>query len=69
MNFTTLVLLVSLSMVFVGIALVGIFWAIKSGQYDDMEGPAQQILMDDDDPLDPFYDLNKKQNRHRIDPN
>jgi cbb3-type cytochrome oxidase maturation protein len=23
-------------------------WAIRSGQFDDMEGPAYQILMDDD---------------------
>jgi len=32
---------------------LGIFWAIKNGQFDDMEGPAQRILMDDDDPLLP----------------
>jgi nitrogen fixation-related uncharacterized protein len=24
-------------------------WAIRSGQFDDMEGPAHSILMDDDD--------------------
>lgn len=34
-----------------GAAMVGVlFWAIKSGQYEDMEGPAHKILMDDDDP-------------------
>ena len=26
---------------------------VKSGQYDDMEGPAHRILMDDDDPRIP----------------
>jgi cbb3-type cytochrome oxidase maturation protein len=26
-------------------------WAIRSGQYDDMEGPAHRILMDDDEPV------------------
>ena len=26
---------------------------VKSGQYDDMEGPAYRILMDDDDPRIP----------------
>ncbi|MDQ6964684.1 MAG: cbb3-type cytochrome oxidase assembly protein CcoS [Mariprofundales bacterium] len=24
------------------------FWAVNSGQYDDMEGPAHRILDDDD---------------------
>ena len=26
---------------------------VKSGQYDDMEGPAHRILMDEDDPRIP----------------
>ncbi len=37
------------------LALVSVavfFWAARSGQYDDMEGPAHRIL-DDDDPLLP----------------
>ncbi len=25
-------------------------WAVKSGQFDDLEGPAYAILMDDDEP-------------------
>ncbi len=37
------------SMIFIGIVLVVIlFWAIKSGQFDDFEGDAHRILMDDD---------------------
>jgi cbb3-type cytochrome oxidase maturation protein len=39
-------------LVFLALA-VGIWWAVKSGQFDDLEGPAQRILMDDDDPLLP----------------
>jgi cbb3-type cytochrome oxidase maturation protein len=35
------------------LAGIGIFWAIRSGQFEDLEGPAQRILMDDDDPLIP----------------
>jgi cbb3-type cytochrome oxidase maturation protein len=27
------------------------FWTLKSGQYDDMDGAAQRILMDDEDDL------------------
>ena len=38
-----------LSGVFVVLIIVGVFWSIRSGQFDDMEGPAQRILMDDDD--------------------
>ena len=25
-------------------------WAVKSGQFDDLEGPAHRILSDDDNP-------------------
>lgn len=42
-----------LSGVFVLLIIVGVFWSIKSGQFDDLEGPAERILMDDDDPLLP----------------
>ncbi len=28
-------------------------FTVKSGQYDDLEGPAHRILMDDDDPKIP----------------
>ncbi|MBT9538798.1 cbb3-type cytochrome oxidase assembly protein CcoS [Thiobacillus sp.] len=42
-----------LSGLFVVLIIVGVFWSIKSGQFDDMEGPAERILMDDDDPLLP----------------
>ena len=41
-------------MILLGLVMVGIlFWAARSGQYDDLEGPANRILMDDDDPLLP----------------
>lgn len=32
------------------IGVVVFFWAVKNGQYDDMEGAANRILMDDDMP-------------------
>ena len=44
------------------LALVSVaifFWAARSGQYDDMEGPAHRIL-DDDDPLLPKTGNEKK---------
>ncbi len=77
MNFYTLILQLGLTLVFVGLAAAGIFWAIKNGQYDDMEGPAQRILMDDDDPMIPFnkpelkqqaaLELKQNANQHKID--
>lgn len=37
------------SMIFIGLVLIAIlFWAIKTGQFDDFEGEAHRILMDDD---------------------
>ena len=50
---STLIFLLSLTGVFLLLIALGIFWAIKSGQFEDMEGPSQRILMDDDDPLLP----------------
>jgi len=36
-------------MILLGLVSVLIFfWAVKNGQYDDMEGPAHRILDDDD---------------------
>lgn len=36
-------------MLVVGLIMVGVlFWAARSGQYDDLEGDAYRILMDDD---------------------
>lgn len=48
-----LYLLIPLGLIVMAIAIIAFLWAIKSGQYDDLEGPAHRILMDDDDPLIP----------------
>lgn len=43
-----LLLLIPLSLVLV-LLIGGVFaWSVKSGQYDDLEGPAHRILADDD---------------------
>ncbi|MCW8963415.1 MAG: cbb3-type cytochrome oxidase assembly protein CcoS [Gammaproteobacteria bacterium] len=43
-----LYLIIPLSVLLV-IAIIWVFlWAVRSGQFDDMEGPAHRILMDDD---------------------
>lgn len=44
-----LYLLIPLSVVLVFAIGAVFWWALRSGQFDDLEGPAQRILMDDDD--------------------
>ena len=46
-------MLIPLAIVVLIIAIAAFIWAVKSGQFEDMEGPAHRILMDDDDPLIP----------------
>jgi cbb3-type cytochrome oxidase maturation protein len=46
-------LLIPLSLVLVGVIVWVFFWAVRSGQFDDLEGPAHRILMDDDGPQQP----------------
>jgi cbb3-type cytochrome oxidase maturation protein len=46
-----LYLLIPVSLVFVGVIAWVFLWAVRSGQFDDLEGPAHQILMDDDGPV------------------
>lgn len=48
-----LYLLIPLSLVFVAVIAYVFLWAVKSGQFEDMEGPAHRILMDDDAPAPP----------------
>ena len=45
-----LYLLIPLSLVLVGVAVWVFFRMSDSGQFDDLEGPAHSILMDDDRP-------------------
>ena len=48
-----LLLLIPLSLVLVGVIAWIMLWAAKSGQFDDLEGPAHSIVMDDDSPPKP----------------
>lgn len=45
----SLYLLVPIALIFVAIALKIFFWAIKSGQYDNLDTEAHRILFDDDE--------------------
>ncbi|HPT50917.1 MAG TPA: cbb3-type cytochrome oxidase assembly protein CcoS [Accumulibacter sp.] len=47
----TLYLLIPISIVLVFLIGVAFWWSLRSGQFDDLEGPGYRILMDDDKPL------------------
>lgn len=48
-----LYLLIPISLVLVTLIALVLLWAVKHGQFEDMEGPAHRILMDDDSPVIP----------------
>lgn len=50
---TILYLLIPLAVVLIAVAVAFFIWTVRTGQYEDMEGPAYRILMDDDDPMVP----------------
>ena len=43
-----LLLLIPMSVVLVLLIGAAFLWSVKSGQFDDLEGPAHRILTDDD---------------------
>lgn len=51
-----LYLLIPLAIVIMLVAVWAFVWSVKTGQFDDLEGPAHRILMDDDDPMIPRPD-------------
>ena len=53
-------LLIPLSLIFIAAIIGVLFWAIKSGQYDDLEREGHRILMEEDDEMEePSEDNNK----------
>jgi cbb3-type cytochrome oxidase maturation protein len=43
-------LLIPLSVVLVFVIGIVFWWSLRGGQFDDLDGPAHRILMDDDRP-------------------
>ena len=43
-----LYLLIPLGLLLLGLAIAAFFWAVGSGQFDDLESPAMSVVMDDD---------------------
>lgn len=52
----SLYLLIPVSIVLVFAIGVAFWFSLRSGQFDDMEGPAYRVVMDDDRPAQPTPD-------------
>ena len=46
--------LLPIALVLLALGAGALIWAVRSGQFDDLEGPAHRIVHDDDDPRIPF---------------
>lgn len=43
-------LLIPVSVILVFVIAVAFWWSVRSGQFDDLEGPGFRVLMDEDEP-------------------
>ncbi|MEH6467572.1 MAG: cbb3-type cytochrome oxidase assembly protein CcoS [Porticoccus sp.] len=48
----SLYLLIPVSLIFCALAVAIFFWAVNSGQYDDLDGEGERILFEDDADLE-----------------
>lgn len=56
-----LYLLIPISLILVGVTAAVLLWAIRSGQFEDLEGPAYRVLNDDDETVtSPAKDAKKR---------
>jgi cbb3-type cytochrome oxidase maturation protein len=46
-----LLALIPISLALLGLAIWAFVWAVRKGQYDDLDTPALDILVDDEKPL------------------
>ena len=44
-----LYVLIPLALLILGVAVWAFFWAVGSGQFDDLDTPALRVVMDDDE--------------------
>jgi cbb3-type cytochrome oxidase maturation protein len=50
---TNLVILIPVALLLGGLGLLAFVWCLKSNQFDDLDGAAQRILIDEDPPPPP----------------
>lgn len=44
----SLIILIPIALVFTAVAVAAFFWAVNTGQYDDLDRAARDILFDDE---------------------
>jgi cbb3-type cytochrome oxidase maturation protein len=57
-------LLIPVSVILVFGIAIAFWWSVRSGQFDDLEGPGFRVLMDEDQPIPPSdaVETNKRDN-------
>jgi len=55
----SLYLLIPISLIFIAVAIRIFFWAVNSGQYDDLDSEGERILFDQEDSLDDLMNEQK----------
>ena len=48
---TAILWLIPAALILGALGLAAFFWTTRSGQYDDLQGAAERILIDDDGPI------------------
>ncbi len=56
-----LYLLIPLSVILALAIGIALWWAVKNDQFEDLEGPAHRVLMDDDDRPPPSGRADRKE--------
>ena len=61
----SLIILIPIAVLFIALAIRVFFWAVDSGQFDDLEGPAHSILFEDKTRKHPHTDPRQAQENHK----
>jgi cbb3-type cytochrome oxidase maturation protein len=56
---SSLYLLIPLALLLLALSVWAFFWAVRRSQFDDLESPALQILLDDDRAPPPVTDAQR----------
>ena len=61
---TNLVVLIPIALLLGALGLAAFLWSLRSGQYEDLDGAAERILFDEDEP-DGEDDVRRREKKDR----
>lgn len=64
---TMLYVLIPLAVMLLGVAVWALLWAIKSGQFDDLESHGWSVVLDDDQKPPPLTDDEISEDKKELD--